>query len=139
MGHLSYNDAKSKALKVISILGVITLAEVIFALLGKGYIIEGLHFPVAIMGLVMIAMSAFKAYLIVYEFMHMKYETPGLVKSVLLPTLLLVWAIIAFFYEGNTWLEYRTAASTIENKIDVPVSEEEAVMEKHEEHDDHGH
>ena len=142
MGHLSYNEAKSKALKVISILGVITIAEVLFALLGKGYIIEGLHFPVAIMGLVMIAMSVFKAYLIVYEFMHMKYEVPGLVKSVLLPTLLLGWAIIAFFYEGNTWMEYRAAASKIENKIEVPASSDEAILEKPMDegsHDEGGH
>ena len=37
----------------------------------------------------MIIMSIVKAYLIIFEFMHMKYEIPGLVKSVLLPTLLL--------------------------------------------------
>ena len=29
-------------------------------------------------------------------------------KTVLLPTLLLVWAIIAFFYEGNDWNNRRT-------------------------------
>ena len=119
MGHLSYSEAKAKALKIIIILGVITIIEVLFALLGKGYIIEGLHFPLAIMGLAMVVMSFVKAYLIVYEFMHMKYEVPGLVKSVLLPTLLLVWAIIAFFYEGNTWKNYRAAATAVEERIDV--------------------
>lgn len=55
----------------------------------------------------MIIMSFVKAYFIVYEFMHMKYEVPGLMKSVLLPTLLLIWAIIAFFYEGNDWQKRR--------------------------------
>ncbi|MDX1684680.1 MAG: cytochrome C oxidase subunit IV family protein [Saprospiraceae bacterium] len=120
MSHLSYKEAKSKVLKVILILGVITIVEVLFALLGKGYIIEGVHFPTAIMGLAMIIMSFVKAYLIVYEFMHMKYEVPGLVKSVLLPTLLLVWAIIAFFYEGNTWKNYRAAASKVEERVDPP-------------------
>ena len=33
----------------------------------------------------------------------MKYEVPGLVRSVLLPLFLLVWAIIAFLYEGSYW------------------------------------
>ena len=103
MAHLTYEQSKSKAFKVISILGLITIFEVMFALAGKGYIIDGLHFPVIVMALVMIILSLVKAYLIVYEFMHMKYEVPGLVKTVLLPTLLLVWAIIAFFYEGNGW------------------------------------
>jgi hypothetical protein len=32
---------------------------------------------------------------------------PGLAKSVLLPTFLLVWGIIAFFQEGNSWKERR--------------------------------
>jgi cytochrome c oxidase subunit IV len=107
MGHMSYEESKSKVLRIILVLGFITICEVIFALLGKGYIVEGLHFPEVIMAGVMIIMSLVKAYLIVYEFMHMKYEVPGLVKTVVLPTLLLVWAIIAFFYEGNGWRKDR--------------------------------
>lgn len=102
-----YQASKKTAVKIITILGVITIAEVAFALLGKGYIIDGVHFPIALMGGVMITMSAIKAYLIVYEFMHMKYEVPSLVKSVLFPTFLLVWAIIAFLYEGSDWGDRR--------------------------------
>ncbi|MCB0659983.1 MAG: hypothetical protein KDC04_03545, partial [Saprospiraceae bacterium] len=49
-------------------------------------------------------------YLIIYEFMHMKYEVPALVKSVLVPTLLLVWAVIAFLVEGRNWLNNRANA-----------------------------
>jgi cytochrome c oxidase subunit IV len=61
------------------------------------------------MAIAMIAMSTYKAYLIIYEFMHMKYEVPTLVKTVLLPTLLLVWAIIAFSMEGDYWNKRRAA------------------------------
>ena len=107
MGH-SYEKSKKVAYKVITILAVITIFEVLFALLGKGYIVEGFHINGAIMALAMIVMSLIKAYLIVYEFMHMKYEMPGLVKTVLLPTGLLIWAVIAFFYEGNDWKNRRT-------------------------------
>lgn len=107
MGHLTYEKSKSIATKTILILAVITIVEVFFALLGKGYIIKGFHVSVFIMGGVMIIMSIVKAYLIIYEFMHMKYEVPGLVKTVLLPTLLLVWAVIAFLYEGNYWNDSR--------------------------------
>ena len=39
--------------------------------------------------------------------MHMGHEVQGLRISVLLPTLLLVWAIIAFFQEGGSWGERR--------------------------------
>ena len=112
MGH-SYEQSKKLAVKYIIILAVITIVEVLFALLGKGYIIKGLHLPIWLIGGVMIIFSATKAYLIIYEFMHMKYEVPGLVKSVLLPTFLLVWGIIAFLYEGNDWGNRR---NLIENK-----------------------
>jgi len=103
MAHLTYEGSKKIATKTITILGVITIFEVFMALLGKGYIISGFHLPGFLMGSLMIILSVVKAYLIIYEFMHMKYEVPGLVKTVLLPTLLLVWAVIAFLYEGNYW------------------------------------
>lgn len=108
MGHLSYESSKSIATKTILILAAITIFEVLFALLGKGYLVEGFHISGWITGGMMIILSIVKAYLIVYEFMHMKYEVPGLVKTVLLPTLLLVWAIIAFLAEGKYWLGSRT-------------------------------
>lgn len=106
---LEYQAAKKIVTKTILILGAITIVEVLLALTGKGYIIEGLHFPIFIMGGIMIAMSVAKAYLIVYEFMHMKYEVPAMVKSVLLPLFLLVWAIVAFLMEGNYWNNSRSS------------------------------
>ena len=127
----SYEQSKKTATKIIIILGLITIAEVIFALLGKGYIIEGLHFPLIIMGGVMIAMSLVKAYLIVYEFMHMKYEMPGLVKSVLLPTLLLVWAVFAFFQEGNYWKDRRgEIMDKNEDRVEIPAETKQQGMLK---------
>lgn len=112
MGH-SYEESKKTALRIIIILAIITLVEVGFALFGKGYIVDGVHLPAWLMGGVMIIFSAVKAYLIVYEFMHMRYEVPGLVKSVLLPMFLLVWGVVAFLYEGSDWNHRRTL---IENK-----------------------
>jgi cytochrome c oxidase subunit IV len=121
MGH-SYEKSKKDATKFILILAGITLFEVFFALMGKGYIVEGWHFPLILMAGAMIIMSLIKAYLIVYEFMHMKYEVPGLVKTVLLPTLLLVWAVIAFFYEGRDWQKRRDLITNRNNqKIENPV------------------
>ncbi|MCB0634459.1 MAG: hypothetical protein KDD15_32220, partial [Lewinella sp.] len=35
------------------------------------------------------------------------YELKGLAMTVLLPTLLLVWALIAFFQEGDSWKNRR--------------------------------
>lgn len=120
MGHLTYGESKSIAFKTIMILAVITIAEVLVALLGKGYLKEGFEINGAILGGIMIIMSIVKAYLIIFEFMHMKYEIPGLVKSVLLPTLLLIWAVIAFSWEGSYWGNSR---NKIKEKNELPAKD----------------
>ena len=114
----TYEESKGIAFKTIIILGIVTVVEVLVALTGKGYLIPGFvpykdwivgtfNFGRSIMYLAMISMSLYKAMLVVFEFMHMKYEVKALKRSVLLPTMLLVWAIIAFFMEGNYWRESR--------------------------------
>ncbi len=119
---LSYSASKTIATKTILILAGITIFEVLFALLGKGILVDGVHFPYYVTGFVMIVFSVVKAYLIIYEFMHMKYEVPALVKSVLVPTLLLVWAVIAFLVEGRNWLNNRANAHN-DIRIEHVVSE----------------
>ena len=56
MGH-DYNQSKKIANKTIGILAIITISEVLFALMGKGYIINGVHFPHVLISGVMILMS----------------------------------------------------------------------------------
>ncbi len=102
MAH-GYEESKKIALKTIIILAVVTVAEVAIALTGRGHLIQGLYFPWYLMNLAMIGLSLYKAYLIVAEFMHLKHEVRGLGLSIVLPLLLLIWAIIAFMYEGGAW------------------------------------
>lgn len=107
---LSYEEGKKRVVFGLGLLAAVTVVEVIISLFGKGHIIPGINdikwlfYPVA---LALVGLSVYKAYFIIYEFMHMKYEVKGLALSVLLPTLLLVWAIIAFFQEGNSWKNRR--------------------------------
>ena len=106
MGHLSYEESIKKVYKGLVLLAAVTLIEVFLSLLGKGYVIAGAEdykIIIYIVGLGLIGLSLYKAYFIIYEFMHMRYEMKGLAMTVLLPTLLLVWAIIAFFQEGDSW------------------------------------
>ncbi len=107
MSHLSYDDQKKLVFRGLMILGIITLVEVFIALLAKGHIVHSIKFTHGfghyLYMLLMIGFSAYKAYFIIFYFMHMAYEIRGLVLSVLLPTTLLIWAIIAFFQEGNSW------------------------------------
>ena len=111
MGHLSYEESKKVVFKGLILLGVVTLVEVGIALLANGHVTESidigdgwLRYPYM---LIMIGLSVYKAYFIIYEFMHMRYEVKGLVASVLMPMGLLVWAIVAFFHEGNSYGERR--------------------------------
>lgn len=119
MAH-DYTTAKKIANKTIIILGVITIVEVLLTLLGKGYIIDGFHLPHFLISFLMIAGSLWKAYLIVFEFMHMKYEARGLMLSVLLPVGLLIWAIISFLYEGQAWKGNR---ETVKEREKMEVAE----------------
>lgn len=115
MGHLSYEEQKKLVMKGLKLLAIVTITEVFLALLFNGHIIKGFHkdhvsdawwvtaILVGIYGLAMIGFSLYKARFIVYHFMHLGSEVRGLRMSVLLPMLLLVWAIIAFFQEGSAW------------------------------------
>ncbi|MCS7035883.1 MAG: cytochrome C oxidase subunit IV family protein [Saprospiraceae bacterium] len=106
-GHQTYEEQKALVFRGLMILGVITVVEVLVALLAKGHLVHGIRFTEGfghyLYMLLMVGFSLYKAYFIVFYFMHMAYEVRGLVMSVLLPTLLLVWAIIAFFQEGDSW------------------------------------
>ncbi|MCB0515400.1 MAG: cytochrome C oxidase subunit IV family protein [Chitinophagales bacterium] len=55
-----------------------------------------------------IGASLLKAYFIVAEFMHVKYETRALTISILAPTMFFIWFIIAFLMEGESWGAMRT-------------------------------
>lgn len=122
MAHLTYEDSKAIVLKTILILAVVTVVEVLISLLGKGHLIDGFHMPRMLLGTIMIIFSFYKAYLIIYEFMHMKYEVPALIKTVLLPALLLIWVIIAFLMEGHYW---NTSRAGVQNdvQVEMPVKE----------------
>jgi hypothetical protein len=104
---MSYEEQKALVFRGLILLGIITIVEVFVALLAKGHMIHGVKFTEGfghyLYMLLMIGFSLYKAYFIIFHFMHMAHEVRGLALSVLLPTTLLVWAIIAFFQEGSSW------------------------------------
>ncbi len=109
-GHKSYEESIRDVYKGLVLLGAVTLVEVFISLLGKGHLgidVSGYSWLIGLIALGLIGFSLYKGYFIIFEFMHMAHETKGMALSVLLPTLLLVWGIIAFFQEGNSWKERR--------------------------------
>lgn len=74
------------------ILGGITAVEFAFAFLMEAG-------PVRIS--IFIGLTIVKAFYIVSEFMHMKYEAKSLIWSILLPTIFVVWLIVVLLVEGG--------------------------------------
>lgn len=105
MAHDDYSSAKKGVFIGMAVLAFVTLVEVGVSLFGKGHLgyQPTSNIILAIVGILLVVLSIYKAYYIIYKFMHMGHEVRGLRMTVLLPTLLLVWAIIAFFNEGASW------------------------------------
>ena len=76
MGSHSYEESKKLVVRGMWLLAIVTLIEVFFSLLGKGHIIAGWE-DVSLVGyttaFIIAALSIYKAYFIIYEFMHMRY------------------------------------------------------------------
>jgi len=79
-------------------LTIITIFEVGVSLLW----LQFEFMPRFMLNLLMILASILKAFYIVAEFMHLKYEKRALTLSILVPLVLFIWGIIAFLIEGES-------------------------------------
>jgi cytochrome c oxidase subunit IV len=92
--------ANTKAIwKTFWILLAITAAEFIIAL--------GFDWPHAVKAFIFIAMTFAKAIYIVGEFMHLKHEVKALIWSIVIPTIFIVWLVLALLIEGDAILQVR--------------------------------
>jgi cytochrome c oxidase subunit IV len=57
--------------------------------------------PGTLRNTIFIILTILKAFYIVAEFMHLKHETKGLIWTILIPTSLLVWLLVALVTEGS--------------------------------------
>ena len=111
-GHMSYEESKKFVYRGLFLLAAVTLVEVFFSLFGKGLIpgtgfMQSYEWVVYPIGFILIALSLYKAYFIVFDFMHLRQEVTSMSLTILMPMGLLIWAVIAFFQEGNFWGERR--------------------------------
>lgn len=56
---------------------------------------------------IFVALTLVKAFYIVAEFMHLKYEVKVLIWSIILPILFIVWLIVALLAEGSAIFDLR--------------------------------
>lgn len=82
------------------ILLVLTLVELALGFWMIGMPDGGLR--LAIKGSIIILMMA-KAFYIVSYFMHLGSELKNLIMTIIVPLIFLVWGIVAFLYEGNSY------------------------------------
>ena len=90
--------------KVTIILSVLTIVELIL-----GFWMMDIHNPgmrLAIKGSIVILMMA-KAFYIVAYFMHLKFEKLGLIYSIIVPLIFIIFFIVWMLYEGNFWMHIR--------------------------------
>jgi len=97
-----YKKEVSAVLKMIIFLGVLTVGEVVFALIWNH-----MGGPTRPLNMILIVLSLVKAVCIMGIFMHVKHETKGFRYTILIPFTFLIWAIIAFLWEGNCWHNYQ--------------------------------
>jgi len=104
--HLSdeqYKSQKRAVYKSTIILALVTFAEIGLALL-HFYEIEPFSLmSKGVLSALMVILSLLKAYFIVGEFMHIRYEMRALTLTILVPLVFLVYGVIMFMMEGNAW------------------------------------
>lgn len=104
MSDLSHDEMKMRVWRVCRVLAFITAFEITAALL---YYYGVLPFSKIWLDILYAILSVLKAYYIMSEFMHLKYELKPMTITILTPFLFLVWGIIAFIWEGSYWLSAR--------------------------------
>lgn len=95
--------SKKKIWSVFWILLGITAIEFFIALvlIPKGAIGHGLG------NFIYIALTILKAFYIVAYFMHLKFEKLGLIYSIIVPLIFIIFFIVWMLYEGNYWMHIR--------------------------------
>lgn len=56
---------------------------------------------------IFIGLTIFKAFYIVGEFMHLKHEVKSLIWTILIPTIFVVWLLVALLAEGDSVINAR--------------------------------
>lgn len=104
--HLSdeqYKAQKWAVWKSTLILSIATIIEIGLALLHFKEIEPFSLMSKGMLSALMVVLSLLKAYFIVGEFMHIRYEMRALTLSILVPLVFLIYGVIMFMMEGNAW------------------------------------
>ncbi|MCO5230048.1 MAG: cytochrome C oxidase subunit IV family protein [Chitinophagales bacterium] len=96
----TYHKQVAAIWRATIIIAVVTVFEVGLAL---SHYFFFYHHPKAIINVFMVLATLLKAFYIIAEFMHLKYEHRSFIIILTLPLIFLVWLIIALSVEGTFW------------------------------------
>lgn len=101
-------------------LTIITIIEVVAALIWL-YVVdpEGKMSKFFLNSFFIVA-SLLKAYFIVGEFMHVRYERRALALTILVPLVFLIWFLVAFLWEGAEWQNNRFIWDALPELPEIP-------------------
>jgi cytochrome c oxidase subunit IV len=85
------------------ILLVITVVELVLAILYY----ETNFLPKHFLNGVFVIGTLAKAFFIIAEFMHLKYEIKNLILTIAFPAMLFIWFLTAFLWDGNSYKNLR--------------------------------
>jgi cytochrome c oxidase subunit IV len=125
------DGAVKRFMKVTWILSVITIIELILGFgLAKHWYGENHGFILFIKGAICI-LSLAKAYYIVGVFMHLGDEIKNFRMTIVIPLCLFIWFIIAFIWDGSSWLNLRnTRAGSVKNQTEQVIPAAKKTGEK---------
>ncbi|HVM87467.1 MAG TPA: cytochrome C oxidase subunit IV family protein [Puia sp.] len=102
-GHAEPSFSTKAIWKTFWILLIITLVELVLAIVYYETHFLPKHF---LNGLFVIGTLA-KAFFIIAEFMHLRHELKNFILSLVFPSLLFIWFLIAFLWDGNSYRDLR--------------------------------
>lgn len=106
MDDATYNSQVKAIWKTTLYLSIVTVIEVGLAILWlEGMPLHGSN--KFILNSLLVLFSLVKAFFIIAEFMHLKYEKRALIISLSLPLIFILWLIIAFMWESSSWFAMR--------------------------------
>ncbi|PWT74397.1 MAG: hypothetical protein C5B59_11240 [Bacteroidetes bacterium] len=99
----SHSFSKKAIWRTFWILLIITVVELALAIIYYESHFLNKHF---LNGIFIIGTLA-KAFFIIAEFMHLKYEIKNLIMSIAFPAMLFIWFLTAFLWDGNSYKNLR--------------------------------
>lgn len=108
VAHGAGQDFDTKAIwRTFRVLLVITVVELILAIGYYKMEFSNRELVKHVLNGIFIILTLTKAFYIIAEFMHLGHEIKNLILTLAMPSLLFIWFIIAFLWDGNSYKNLR--------------------------------